>query len=348
MKLIVKSLNYVVLTVLGLFSVVILVSSIISPPAAGGGLARDVGMPYPAVVAHRGLSSRAPEETGPAYEIARDIGVDYLEGDVQRTRDGVLVMLHDDTLERTTDVNIAFPDRTELTIENFTFNELQQLDAGSWFNEAHPEFARDSYKNLRIIRLEDLIKIASEGRHRPGLYLETKSPERFPGIEAELVAMLTRYGWIGTHVPTSSTEPRDSEGRVTVGQSPARLIFQSFSLSSLERLRELAPDVPRVYLIDEDMGNEHPWEQLLEQARVNCGCSGIGPVGYLAWPWNLGPAHSDGLVIHPYTINKDWQMFLLSFFGSDGFFTDRADELLLYYDRVPELDTEAYIRELGY
>ncbi|MFU7548478.1 glycerophosphodiester phosphodiesterase family protein, partial [Pseudomonas paraeruginosa] len=71
------------------------------------------GGPWPAGIAHRGASTDAPEDTAAAYLLARDHGADYLEADVQRSRDGVLDALHDDTLERTTDVAEVIPGRAK-------------------------------------------------------------------------------------------------------------------------------------------------------------------------------------------------------------------------------------------
>ena len=101
----------------------------------------------PFLVAHRGASGYAPEHTIAAYTLALEQGADYVEQDLTLTRDGVLVCLHDDTLERTTDVETRFPDRA--VVENgpggqpakrwyandFTLAELKTLDAGSWFGE---------------------------------------------------------------------------------------------------------------------------------------------------------------------------------------------------------------------
>ena len=70
----------------------------------GAGLAKAQGIAYPAVMAHRGASFDAPESTAPAYALARDLGADYLELDLQRTSDGVLVVVHDNDLQRTSDV----------------------------------------------------------------------------------------------------------------------------------------------------------------------------------------------------------------------------------------------------
>ena len=76
-------------------------------------LATTMGIPHPAVIAHRGASFDAPESTAAAYKLARDLGADYLELDLQRSKDGVLFALHDNNLQRTTDVASKFPERKD-------------------------------------------------------------------------------------------------------------------------------------------------------------------------------------------------------------------------------------------
>lgn len=310
-----------VLAGLGLLLLMIPLASVaLSPPWAGKKLAAARGFPHPAVVAHRGASWHAPEETVPAYEIARRLGADYLELDLQRSADGVLLAVHDDTLGRTTDIAAKLPARAAATVDQLTWDELSSLDAGSWFNAAFPERARAGYAGTRLARLDEVIEVAERGGaglggQGPGLYIETKAASRFPGIEADLVAALRARGWL---------EPRASG-------APARVIFQSFEADSLEKLRALAPDVPRVLLVDQEMGEAQGWEALVAQAVALD--ADMGPVGYLGWPWYAGPAHRAGRLLHPYTVNQPWQMRLLGFFGADGFFSDRTDLLLAWAGR---------------
>lgn len=316
----------VVLGLLALAPVLfLLVAAAVSPRSAGQPLAAQLHLPHPAVIAHRGLSFWAPEETRAAYLLARAIGADYLEADVQRTRDGVLIALHDETLERTTDVARVFPARRGGGPAEFTWAELQQLDAGSWWNAAHPDRARPAYVGLRILRLEELLDIAgSRSASAPGVYLETKDPEKYPGYERELVALLRARGLLAA---------------ASAGGT-ARVVFQSFDQASLARLRELAPEVPRVLLIEHDRHDRHDrrdgrepprWDRLLAQARA-LGV-GIGPSGYEGLPWHTGPAHRAGLIVHHYTVNKEWQLRLLRQLGSDGVFTDTADLALAVFGR---------------
>jgi glycerophosphoryl diester phosphodiesterase len=314
-----KALVYCIGIPVAVLAVLFLVVRIMGSPGAGKAAAERIGIPHPAVIAHRGASYLAPEETAPAYVIARDMGVDYLEMDIQRTRDGALVAVHDDTLERTTNVKDVFPGRQKDSIHSFTLKEIKKLDAGSWFNKQYPERARRGFAGLRILTLDEIITIASEGAQKPGLYIESKDPVKFPGIENDIVKLLDGRGVMES--PAGA---------------PPRVIFQSFDKNSLYRFKQRAPGIPRVYLIDQDMEKKSGWDALLQEASE--AGSGVGPVGYLGWPWKTGAAHRRGLIVHIYTINVPWQFRLFCLFSADGFFTDRPDTLLAYYGRQLKSD----------
>lgn len=290
----------------------------------GAVAAQILGLPFPTVMAHRGASYLAPEETAWAYRVAKLVGADFLEADIQRSKDGVLIALHDDTLLRTTNVAAVFPDRAQQTVGEFTWEELSRLDAGSWFNAKFPDRARPEFASARILRLDQLIDIALASDKPSGLYLETKAPERFPGIEAALIRQLEQRGYL----------------------SPSfhgKLVFQSFSAASLLLFKQLAPAVPRVYLLDEEMVRRDGFATLVGQARELA--QGIGPVGYYAYPWHTRRAHAAGLVVHPYTLNQGWQLRLGRWFGADGAFTDRCELALTVYGRRSPVDVAALWRE---
>ena len=127
------------------------------------------------VVAHRGSSGAAPETTLAAVRLAIAQKSDVVENDIQRTLDGELVIMHDLTLARTTDVEQVFPNRAPWNVRDFTLAEIKQLDAGSWFA---PEFAGE--------RVPTLAEWFSAVGQQAGMLLEPKSPELYPGIETDL------------------------------------------------------------------------------------------------------------------------------------------------------------------
>ncbi len=122
------------------------------------------------ICAHRGARSIAPENTMLALNMARSCGADLWETDVQMTADGELVLFHDHTLERTTDVAIhpEFSGRSPWKLTDFTFAELRQLDAGSWFLKSDPfgtvaagDILKDDFatiKSQRIPLLQDALE----------------------------------------------------------------------------------------------------------------------------------------------------------------------------------------------
>lgn len=104
-----------------------------------------------AIIAHRGTTFWAPEETEAAFRWARNMGTDYLEVDIQRSKDGVLLALHDNNLKRTTDCEDIFPNDSLPQAGNYSYEDLMLLDAGSWFNSAKPEQSRDEFsKNAKV------------------------------------------------------------------------------------------------------------------------------------------------------------------------------------------------------
>lgn len=127
------------------------------------------------VIAHRGSSGAAPENTLAAVELALRQDADVVENDIQRTADGALVIVHDTTLARTTDVEAVFPDRAPWNVRDFTLAEIRQLDAGAWFA---PEFAGQ--------RVPTLAEWAHAVGRQSGMLLEVKSPELYPGIEIDV------------------------------------------------------------------------------------------------------------------------------------------------------------------
>ena len=294
---------------------------------------KEISIPYPAVIAHRGASIVAPESTRPAYEVARDLGVGYFEADLQRTADGRIVVFHDATLERTSNVEQVFPDRVDDEIGNFTLEELKQLEYGSWF---HPEF-----EGLDILTLEELIEIARAGDWTPGLILESKHPYKYPGIEEDIVSILRENRWIPDGPPghrieqeyrASMSSADDPATSVLPAADHTKTIFFSFSLNSLREFKRLAPTKPRLLLVADNTISRRQWLTWLDIAEPIA--HGIGPKGFMAWPWHIAAAHNRGLFVFPYTINYLWQVQVLSRFQAAGFITDRPEVVIDFLNGI--------------
>lgn len=250
-------------------------------------------------VAHRGASGHAPEHTLAAYELGEQMKGDYIEVDLQMTKDGHLIAMHDETVDRTTN-------GTGLVKEK-TLEEIKELDAGSWFNEKYPEYAKEEYEGLQVPTLEEVFETFGRGAD---YYIETKSPDVYPGMEEKLLELLEEYKLTGVN-----------------GRS-SHVIIQSFSQESLLKMHELNPNIPLVQLksyrtpasiTDEEI------EEIKEYAV------GVGPNFKQIDQAYVEKVRENGLQIHPYTINEKEDMRKALEWGVTGLFTnfpDRYNEVL--------------------
>ncbi len=101
-------------------------------PAVPAHAAAADRLTVPVAIGHRGVPSEAPENTLASIDRAARLGTVWVENDVQRTKDGALIVMHDTTLARTTDVKKRYPGRSPWKVADFTLAEIEKLDAGGW------------------------------------------------------------------------------------------------------------------------------------------------------------------------------------------------------------------------
>lgn len=172
------------------------------PASAAGRLATLDGKPA-IVIAHRGASGYLPEHTLAAYELAVKMGADYIEPDLQLTRDGQLVAMHDPSLERTTDVGARFAPRNGgYLVEDFSLDEIRSLRMrlqGS-AKKRHPGFKPSAAHPLRVPTLEEIIgllrRLEARGAPAIGLYPELKQAS--PRMANQLLNVLSGSGYAST------------------------------------------------------------------------------------------------------------------------------------------------------
>lgn len=251
------------------------------------------------VIGHRGASGYAPEHTFASYDLALELGADYLEQDLQMTRDGVLVVMHDDTLERTT--GGACRGR----VLDRTLAELRDCEVGSWFNAAHPERSRTAYAGEPIPTLDEVF--ARYGA-RASFYVETKNPDAAPGMEEALLELLDLH---------DLREPAADEWRV---------LIQSFSEASLRRIHEMDPSLPLIQLIRGRWATPATVRARLPEIAEYA--VGIGPSWRDVDAAVVAAARGLCLEVHPYTVNEPARMTRLAELGVTGMFTDVPDQLL--------------------
>ncbi|CAM3853162.1 hydrolase [Nocardiopsis rhodophaea] len=271
--------------------------------ATGGGTAAALTDPDPSTreraqrrvldVAHRGASAYAPENTLAAIDVAADLGATAVEIDVQRSKDGHLVVIHDTTLSRTTDVEKRFPGRAPYNVRDFTLSEIKRLDAGSWFGSR--------YAGAEVPTLEEALDLLAY--YRRNLLLEIKAPVLYPGIEDDIARTLRDNPyWL---IPT---------GR----KSANRLVIQSFDRDSAKRSKRLLNQVPHGILgrVDEgEIDRYRSWADMINPNHTTIDAAYVREV------------HAAGMHVVPYTLNERDEMRRAIRMGVDGIISDRPDVL---------------------
>ncbi|MZF85167.1 glycerophosphodiester phosphodiesterase family protein [Streptomyces sp. SID5643] len=248
----------------------------------------------PLVIAHRGASAYAPENTLAAVDRAAELGIRWVENDVQRTRDGELVVLHDDNLRRTTDAEEVFPGRAPWKVKDFTAAEIARLDAGSWFG---PEYA-----GARVPTLEQFVHRLE--RHHQKLLLEIKNPELYPGIERQTLKVLSNEGWLDrSHLA-------------------GRLIVQSFSADSVRTVHELKPGVKTGLLGTPRVSDLLDVAEFADQ--VNPSYSSLSPA-YVSSVQAFDGPHGRRLEVFAWTVDNARTARRIAGYGVDGIITNRPD-----------------------
>ncbi|MBN8203564.1 glycerophosphodiester phosphodiesterase [Bacillus sp. NTK034] len=156
-------------------------------------------------IAHRGATGYAPENTVAGFDLAVNMKADYIEIDVQRSKDGELVVIHDTTVDRTTDGTGKVGD--------LTFDYLRSLDAGSWKGE---QFAGEPIPTFE--------EILDRYHGKVGILIELKAPELYPGIEEQVADALKER---------NLDKPQNE-----------KIIIQSFNFDSMKTMDQLLPKVP--------------------------------------------------------------------------------------------------------
>jgi glycerophosphoryl diester phosphodiesterase len=284
-----------------------LLALVVSAGAAQGKPSQDAPVLN---IGHRGASGYAPEHTIPSYDLALEQGADYIEIDLQMTKDGVLVAMHDDTLDRTAVAPPGVPERfCSGPVIKRTLEQIRMCDVGSWFNEANPQYANPEYVGLQIPTLEEIFQRYGTSVN---YYIETKNPEAAPGMEEELLRLMEEYGLI-----PDPAEPANWQ-----------VLIQSFSPASLQKIYALEPSLPLIQLFSSTETSQTIQAQL---DLVSTYAVGIGPSKTDVDAALVEAAHDRCLDVHPYTVNETAEMQALIDLGVDGMFTnfpDRLDALL--------------------
>ena len=253
----------------------------------------------PVVIAHRGARSLAPENTLAAARKAFELGADLWETDVRASRDGVLILMHDDDLRRTTDAQARYPERAAWPLADFGLGELRGLDAGSWFHGTDPF-----------------------GEIAAGNVSENYRGEPIPTVD-EALRLTKALGWkVNLELKCA---PRQEEGvrlleralalSEAIGLGPKAVIFSSFDLDLMRWGRRRAPEFRFQALLGYDPRQPIDWHAAKDFDELN-------PYAPLTPPQKVRALARAGLRVYPWTVNDPEEALRYFDAGAAGVFTD--------------------------
>jgi len=315
------------------------------------------------IIAHRGTQEYGPENTAATYRFAREVGADYIQIDLQMSKDGFLVGFRND-LKNHANISELFPGFENAGVNHYTLAELKTMDVGSSYNNS--TYNRPGYIGLQILTLEEIINIC-EGKledgsadstdtgNRPGIYIRLYQPWLNPGIEENLKAELTRLGWYADDLSSLRVIPTTT-GKVGVANTKGRVF-----LATLERTT--------VYKIEEVFEGKIPFSFWLWKSSnyikvddaetyaefvnfgIEHGAQFIGPntsTNDLLKVWQSNLIRRTNAKIQGFTINtkadmaqytfndlgtSDGNIYQLEYDLTDGFITNRPQYATYYYGK---------------
>jgi glycerophosphoryl diester phosphodiesterase len=243
--------------------------------------------PYPRWIAHRGAGKLAPENTLAAFRLGAQHGYRMFECDVKLSADGVPFLMHDATLQRTTNAKTQLGAGNSAIGGDHPWGALAQLDAGSWHSRAFAGEPLPTLANIAAFCIRNGYFLNIEIKPTPGL-------ERHTG---EVVAQHAARLWQGVAVPP---------------------LLTSFDPEALEGAQATQPELPRGLLLD------NLWKGWLEKA-LSLECVAI-VCNHALWDTStVTQAQSAGFRTLSYTVNDEWAAQRLIDLGTDGIITDRVD-----------------------
>lgn len=264
------------------------------------------------IIAHRGASARAPENTLPAFERALALGAVEVELDVRRSRDGVLFLFHDENLDEKTNASGPFAERSAA--------ELRRVDIGSWFDREQPQ-PGERFAGTGLITLRELFARFGEQLF---YHVEIKGEE--VEISRQVADLVREFGL------------------------ERRVMVTSFSLDQLLRVRAVAPELPICWLLPRRKELERALsparaattifelqQPLIERARDE----GFAQVGIAASDVSAEAVrfgHAQGLEVRGWGVENDAHADKLIDAGANGMTTNWPERLIEQLERHRALE----------
>jgi glycerophosphoryl diester phosphodiesterase len=240
------------------------------------------------VIAHRGFSGAAPENTIAAVKAAIELGADMAEIDVTLTADGHIVVIHDETLDRTTNGSGE--------VFRYSLAELQQLDAGSWFD---PSFAGE--------RIPTLDEVLSEVDDRILLNVEIKSEAVERGVVSKVASEIREHRMVD------------------------QVVVSSFSPTALQELHSSAPEIRTAVLYNTKFHKGQDAVEIVNDLEASV----FNIKRQRLTRKMLRRCRENEIPVGIYTVNKPRRMRRLVKKGIDAIFTDHPDRLIDVLNPAP-------------
>ena len=275
------------------------------------------------VIAHRGASAYAPENTIAAFELAVEQGAPWYELDCHLAGDGGVIVTHDADLDRVTG--------TAGLVREKSIAELQALDAGAWFA---PEFAGE--------RMPTLAEALAMAKGRIGVYVEIKNADDDGALLEALIAEADGAVDLCDGLAARFMEMVEASGtrnlaltRAAIAEIRAQdmeeqVVVQSFSAVVCLVARVEAPELRVEYLGSDSKDHPERWPRFLSFGRL-IGVHGFNIHHESATPERIADFHARGETVAVWTVNEPALMRRYADWGVDGLITDRPDVALAQY-----------------
>ena len=262
---------------------------------------------FPKIIAHRGARSLAPENTIAAASHALQAGADMWELDVTLTADGELIVLHDDTLNRTTNVAAVFPDRSPWKANTFLLDEIRELDAGSWFVAQDP-FGQiacgavsreecESYIGEKIPTLEEALLFTRENDWQVNVEIKDTGNAPGSGIIVERVLYLIR--------------------KLDMAE---RVLISSFNHTYLIRSKQMSPHIKTAALVAMPA-------MFAASKLTRMHAEAYHPRKGAISPYRIKVLQEQGFAVNVWTVNEERDLARYIAWKADGLITDFPQRL---------------------
>lgn len=297
-------------------------------------------------IAHRGARAFAPENTLPAFEKAKIFGCEMFELDVHMSRDGELIVHHDDDLKRCTDVEAKFPGRDSYYVSDFTYDELLRLDAGSWYMEQLrlPRPQRQFF--LQTLTDEETAQFVSLRDRQFYASGDIKLPTLRQTLELAVATEMMVNVEIKTIPRMYSGLTKAVVQLVEAMGLDHRVLISSFDHEQLIEVRRLSNVIATGVLTSDRLAKPSDYLRLLDADAYNPGCYGdydsigFGSVSGKLESSGIMNVRAAGRGVNVWTCNDKYEMRELILAGVTGLITDfpnRLRDVRINADLVPTI-----------